>query len=86
MLAMTERGRHPDAQSEPQARGGDVSVAAGPVGAGVPGDTAGISSDLIIFSHAKGLYGGFSVDGGVLTPRKDLNEAYDGKAVTRRRS
>jgi lipid-binding SYLF domain-containing protein len=81
MLAMTERGV--TQMLNPSLKlGGDVSVAAGPVGAGVAGGTAGISSDLIIFSHAKGLYGGFSVDGGVLTPRKDLNEAYYGKAVT----
>src|SRR4051794_40507293 len=40
--------------------GPDVSVAAGPVGAGA---TADIISDLVSFSRAKGVYGGVNLDG-----------------------
>jgi len=60
--------------------GGDLSVAAGPVGAGV--GAAGLTADLIILSRAKGLYGGVSLEGSVLAVRDGYNEAYYGKAVT----
>ena len=60
--------------------GGDLSVAAGPVGAGV--GAAGFTADLIILSRAKGLYGGMSLEGSVLAVRDSLNEAYYGKPAT----
>lgn len=60
--------------------GGDLSAAAGPVGAGV--GAAGLTADLIILSRGKGLYGGLSLEGSVLAVRDSLNEAYYGKAVT----
>ena len=60
--------------------GGDLSVAAGPVGTGV--GAAGFTADLIILSRAKGLYGGLSLEGSVLAVRDSLNEAYYGKPAT----
>ena len=81
ILAMTERGV--TKLLSPQVKlGADVSVAAGPVGGGAAAATAGLSADLISFSMAKGLYGGFSVDGSVAGVRAALNEAYYGKLVT----
>jgi SH3 domain-containing YSC84-like protein 1 len=80
MLAMTERGLTQLLNSSVKL-GGDVSVAAGPIGAGVGGATAGLSADLLIYSRAKGLYGGFSVDGAVVSVRDSLNKAYYGKEV-----
>jgi SH3 domain-containing YSC84-like protein 1 len=62
--------------------GGDISVTAGPVGVGAAAATAGLSADLISYSLAKGLYGGFSVDGSVAGVRDSLNRAYYGKPVT----
>jgi SH3 domain-containing YSC84-like protein 1 len=56
--------------------GGDVSVAAGPVGAGVTADTAALSADILSFSRAKGLYGGVSLTGAVVTVRDKLNDAF----------
>jgi lipid-binding SYLF domain-containing protein len=79
-LAMTERGLT-RLLSPTVKLGGDVSVAAGPVGAGVGGATAGLSADILIYSKSKGLYGGFSVDGAVVGVREKLNTAYYGKAV-----
>ena len=80
ILAMTERGV--TKLLSPQVKlGADVSVAAGPVGGGASAATAGLSADLISFSMAKGLYGGFSVDGSVAGVRATLNEAYYGKPV-----
>jgi lipid-binding SYLF domain-containing protein len=81
ILAMTERGV--TKLLSPQVKlGADVSVAAGPVGAGAAAATAGLSADLISFSMAKGLYGGFSVDGSVAGVRTALNHAYYGKAAS----
>jgi SH3 domain-containing YSC84-like protein 1 len=81
ILAMTERGV--TKLLSPQVKlGADISVAAGPVGAGAAAATAGLSADLVSYSVAKGLYGGFSVDGAVVGVRTALNQAYFGKAVT----
>jgi lipid-binding SYLF domain-containing protein len=81
ILAMTERGV--TKLLSPQVKlGGDISVTAGPVGAGAAAATAGLSADLISYSMAKGLYGGFSVDGSVAGVRTALNQAYYGKPVT----
>jgi lipid-binding SYLF domain-containing protein len=62
--------------------GADISVTAGPVGAGAAAGTAGLSADLVSYSMAKGLYGGFSVDGSIAGVRTALNEAFYGKAVS----
>lgn len=56
--------------------GADVSVTAGPVGTGAAAASAGLSADLVSYSMAKGLYGGFSVDGSVAGVRTSLNHAY----------
>jgi lipid-binding SYLF domain-containing protein len=81
ILAMTERGV--TKLLSPQVKlGADISVAVGPVGAGASAATAGLSADLISYSMAKGLYGGFSVDGSVAGVRTALNHAYYGKAVS----
>jgi lipid-binding SYLF domain-containing protein len=81
ILAMTERGV--TKLLTPQVKlGGDVSVAAGPVGGGAAAATAGLSADLISYSKAKGLYGGFSVEGSVVGVRTSLNQAYYGRPMT----
>ena len=78
---MTERGV--TNLLRPQVKlGADVGVTAGPVGAGAAAASAGLSADLVSYSIAKGLYGGFSVDGSVVGVRTSLNEAYYGKPVT----
>jgi len=81
ILAMTERGV--TKLLSPQVKlGVDISVAMGPVGAGASAATAGLSADLVAYSVAKGLYGGFSADGAVVGVRTALNQAYFGKPVT----
>ena len=81
ILAMTERGV--TKLLSPQVKlGADISVAAGPVGGGATAATAGLSADLISFSMAKGLYGGFSVDGSVVGVRTALNQAFYGKPAS----
>jgi lipid-binding SYLF domain-containing protein len=81
ILAMTERGVNK--LMDPQVKlGADIGVTAGPVGAGTAAATAGLSADLVSYSMAKGLYGGFSVDGSVVGVRTALNHAFYGKPVT----
>jgi lipid-binding SYLF domain-containing protein len=58
--------------------GADVSVAAGPVGAGAKSD---VIADLIAFSRSKGVYGGLILDGTVVKTSDDWNSAYFGKTV-----
>ena len=58
--------------------GGDVSVAAGPTGAGAQVATA----DVLAFSRTKGLFGGLTVEGAVIEPKEKWNKAYYGQAVS----
>ena len=61
--------------------GVDVSVAAGPVGrdaeAKIGPDTA-----FLVYSKAKGLYGGISLEGGIITQDNKANKKFYGKEVT----
>lgn len=59
--------------------GGDVSVAAGPVGAGAKGQTTFQSADILAYSLAKGAFAGVSLEGAGVAVSKGANEAYYGK-------
>ncbi len=52
--------------------GGDVSVAAGPVGQSAKAQTA----DILAYSRPKGLYGGINVEGAVIDVNEEYNDAY----------
>ena len=60
--------------------GGDVSIAAGPIGAGAKAQTA----DILAFSRTKGIYGGVNIEGAVLKIRKDWNRDYYGNETSPR--
>lgn len=77
MMAMTEKALN-SLLSTSFKLGGDVSIAAGPVGAGAKSD---ITTDFISFSRAKGIYGGLNLDGTVISTSDDWNKDYYGKAV-----
>jgi lipid-binding SYLF domain-containing protein len=81
LLALTDRGVTALLQTTVQL-GGDVSVAGGRVGAGVAGATAALSADIVSFSRARGLFGGLSVTGAVITVRDRLNDAFYAADVT----
>ena len=81
LLAMTDRGVNA-LLSNSLKLGGDVGVAAGPVGLGAAAATANLSADILSFSRSKGLYGGISLDGAVVAVRSGLNEAYYGKSAS----
>ena len=60
--------------------GGDVSIAAGPIGAGAKAQTA----DILAFSRTKGIYGGVNIEGAVLKIRSDWNHDYYGNQTSPR--
>lgn len=71
LLFMTDNAL--DAMLSPNIRvGGDVSVAAGPVGQGAKAQVA----DILAYSRSKGLYAGINLEGAGINARTDLNEAY----------
>ena len=77
LLIMTEKGR--DALLTTDVKlGGDISVAAGPVGAGAKAATA----DVLSFARTKGLYGGVALEGMVIGPQSKMNHAYYGVEVS----
>ncbi|ALK96554.1 hypothetical protein AB595_13670 [Massilia sp. WF1] len=59
--------------------GGDVSVAAGPVGAGTG---APITADMVVFVRTKGLYAGLNMSGTVVSIDDKANQAFYGRQVT----
>lgn len=59
--------------------GGDVSVAAGPVGMGA---SAPVTADIVAFTRSKGLYGGLNLDGTVITIDEGGNRSLYGRPVT----
>src|SRR5258706_2976666 len=59
--------------------GGAVSVAAGPWGGGLQGGTTpNLGADLIAFSLQQGAFAGVAIEGGLVAPRQEFNEAYYG--------
>lgn len=56
--------------------GGDVSIAAGPVGVG---SKANVTADMVAYSRSKGLYGGLNLDGTVVKTSDEWNDAFYGK-------
>ncbi len=81
LVALTERGVTALLSTSVKL-GGDLGVAAGPIGAGASAATQNLSADILSYSRSKGLYAGISLDGAVVAVREALNTAYYGKAVT----
>ncbi|MFZ5618716.1 MAG: lipid-binding SYLF domain-containing protein [Pseudomonadota bacterium] len=77
LLVMTERGME-HLLSTSVKLGADVSIAAGPIGAGAKAQT----TDILAFSRSRGLYGGVTLEGAVLKTRKNFNKAYYAADVT----
>jgi lipid-binding SYLF domain-containing protein len=63
--------------------GGEASVAAGPVGRTAGASTnATLDAGILTYSRSKGLFAGVSLQGAVINPDNDLNEAtYEGKGA-----
>lgn len=71
LLVMTQRGME-HLLSSTVKLGGDISIAAGPIGAGAKAQT----TDVLAFARSRGLYGGLSLEGAVMKTRGDWNAAY----------
>jgi len=77
LMVMTQKGL--DAMLSTEFKlGADVSVAAGPAGASAKAQLA----DVLAFGRSKGLFGGVSIEGALIAPRNDWNEAYYHAPVT----
>ena len=76
-LVMTEKGLNSLLATSVKL-GGDVSVAAGPIGAGANSD---VTTDLVAFSRSKGVYGGLNLEGSVIDVADNWNRAYYSMAV-----
>ena len=62
--------------------GGDVSVAAGPVGRTASAETdAWMKAKILAYSRTRGLFGGLILKGGVIRPDKDANFVLYGKQI-----
>ncbi len=57
--------------------GADVSLVAGPLGAGL--GAGNITADLVTLTRAQGLHAGMSLDGSVVAVKDRFNEAYYGR-------
>jgi lipid-binding SYLF domain-containing protein len=81
-IVMTDKGMN--SLLSPQAKlGADASVSVGPVGMGVEAATTGSpATDIIAFSKSQGLFGGAALEGSVIQPKADFNQAYYGQPVT----
>jgi lipid-binding SYLF domain-containing protein len=81
MMVMTQRGLE-SLYTSSFKLGGNVSVAAGPVGSGVEGATApSLKVDYISFARSKGAFIGLSLDGAIIKTNDDWNNAYYDKPV-----
>jgi lipid-binding SYLF domain-containing protein len=62
--------------------GADAGVAAGPLGAAVgTGTTTQLGEDVYAWGRSQGLFGGFWLDGSLLMPKNDWNQAYYGRPI-----
>ncbi|MDZ4345372.1 MAG: YSC84-related protein [Candidatus Binatia bacterium] len=61
--------------------GGNMSVAAGPVGRNVEAGV-GLQAAMYSYSRSQGLFAGVSLEGTVIATRDEVNEAYYGRRVT----
>jgi len=77
MMVMTQKGL--DALMTTSFKlGGDVGIAAGPVGTGAEGKL----TDILSFVLSKGAFAGVSLEGSVITARDGWNQTYYGKSVS----
>jgi|SRR5579862_2215283 len=82
LLVMNEHGANSMLHSKVKL-GGDVSVAAGPVGRTAEANTdAYLRSEILTYSRARGLFAGVSLEGASLRPDDEGNEALYGRKIS----
>jgi lipid-binding SYLF domain-containing protein len=80
MLVMTQKGLESLYKSSFKL-GGDVAIAAGPMGAGASAKAAGLKADYLSYTRAKGAFLGFSLEGAIVKISDDWNQSYYGRQV-----
>ncbi|HVZ07725.1 lipid-binding SYLF domain-containing protein [Rhodopila sp.] len=84
MLIMTDKGLNAILDSQFKI-GGSASIAVATLGAGIQGSTtAAVGADILAFSAARGLYGGISLEGSLMTSLTDWNRSYYGQPFAAR--
>lgn len=82
LVIMTEKGLQAMIDNKVKL-GGDLSAAVGPVGTTIgAASSTNINVDVFSFANSKGLFIGASVEGSILAPKDDWNDAYYGKPTT----
>lgn len=84
MLIMTERGLNAVLDSQIKL-GATAGIAVATLGVGVQGSTtAAVGADIVAFSSARGLYGGISLEGSVMSTDTQWDQAYYGQPFAAR--
>ena len=84
MLIMTRRGLNAVLDSQIKL-GASAGVAIATIGAGINGSTTtAIGADIVAFSANRGLYGGISLEGSVMSADTAANQAYYGRSFAAR--
>jgi lipid-binding SYLF domain-containing protein len=84
MLIMTQHGLNAVLDSQIKL-GADASIAVATLGAGIQGSTtAAVGADIVAFSAARGLYGGISLEGSVMSAQTPWNQSYYGQPLAAR--
>jgi len=76
LMVMTDKGMQAMLSTEFKL-GGDVALAAGPVGASAKAQTV----DILAYGRSKGAFVGIAIDGAVIAPRYEWNNSYYSKDV-----
>jgi len=84
MMIMTQKGL--DAVMDDQFKlGGDATIAVATFGGGVQGATTGnLGADIVAYTMARGLYGGITLQGSMMTTDTKDNQAYYGQPFAAR--
>jgi lipid-binding SYLF domain-containing protein len=79
MMIMTEKGLRAVLDSQVKL-GADASIAVATIGGGVQGSTTtALGADIVAFSATRGLYGGISLAGNVMSARSEWDQMYYGQ-------
>ena len=82
LVIMTESGLNSIISNQVKL-GADLSMAVGPLGAGIGGSTTtSAGADVVTFTRTSGLYLGGSLDGAGIIKRDDWNDGFYGKGST----
>lgn len=84
MLVMNDRALNALLDSQFKV-GADASVAVATLGAGLEGAiTSAVGADIVTIARARGLYGGLTLEGSLLSARSEFNRSYYGRDVSPR--